>query len=98
MTWRPTRGRGVVSLNGQSISADSSAENGAMQWPWKFAQGTSGPLWIAFRYVDTEPVIGCYDPNSQQLDLIKVGDQTEGRMSYSTARGMCAWTIEACCG
>ena len=49
-----------------------------MQWPWKFAQGTSGPLWIAFRYVDTEPVIGCYDPNSEQLELIKVGDQAEG--------------------
>ena len=77
-TWLATRERGVVSLDGRHLSADSSEGNGAMQWPWKFAQGTSGPLWIAFRYVGTEPVIGCYDPVSQQLELIRAGDQVEG--------------------
>ncbi len=76
-TWLATRERGVLSLDGRRISTDSGDGDGSMQWPWKFAQGPSGPLWIAFRYVGTEPVIGCYDPDSKQLELIKAGDQAE---------------------
>ena len=89
-TWLATRERGVLSLEGRTLPADSGTGNGEMQWPWKFAQGTSGPLWIAFRYVGTEPVIGCYDPDSQQLDLIKVGDQAEGGGGRTARHAACA--------
>ena len=73
-TWLATLKWGVISLDGRRMSA----ENGAMQWPWKFAQDASGPLWIAFRYVGTEAVIGRYDPDSQQLDLINADAAIEG--------------------
>ncbi|MDE2705380.1 MAG: sigma 54-interacting transcriptional regulator, partial [Gemmatimonadota bacterium] len=73
-TWLATMMRGVISLDGRHLSAG----NGAMQWPWKFAQDTSGLLWIAFRYVGTEAVIGRYDPDSQQLDFIKADAAIEG--------------------
>ena len=73
-TWLATMMRGVISLDGRHLSAG----NGAMQWPWKFAQDASGLLWIAFRYVGTEAVIGRYDPDSQQLDLIKADAAIEG--------------------
>ncbi|MYC71629.1 MAG: AAA domain-containing protein [Gemmatimonadetes bacterium] len=73
-TWLATMVRGVISLDGRHLSAG----NGAMQWPWKFAQDTSGLLWIAFRYVGTEAVIGRYDPDSQQLDFIKADAAIEG--------------------
>ena len=73
-TWLATMMRGVISLDGRRMSAG----NGAMQWPWKFAQDASGLLWIAFRYVGTEAVIGRYDPASQQLDLIHADAAIEG--------------------
>ena len=73
-TWLATMMRGVISLDGRHLSAG----NGAMQWPWKFAQDASGPLWIAFRYVGTEVIIGRYDPDSQRLDLIKADAAIEG--------------------
>ena len=73
-TWLATLERGIISLDGRHLSAG----NGAMQWPWKFAQDASGLLWIAFRYVGTEAVIGRYDPDSQQLDLIKADAAIEG--------------------
>ena len=73
-TWLATLERGVLSLDGRRMSAG----NGAMQWPWKFAQDASGPLWIAFRYVGTEAVIGRYDPDSQQFDLIHADAAIEG--------------------
>ena len=73
-TWLATMMRGVISLDGRHLSAG----NGAMQWPWKFAQDASGLLWIAFRYVGTEAVIGRYDPDSQRLDLIKADAAIEG--------------------
>ena len=73
-TWLATMMRGVISLDGRHLSAG----NGAMQWPWKFAQDASGLLWIAFRYVGTEAVIGRYDPDSQQLDFIKADPAIEG--------------------
>ena len=73
-TWLATKERGVISLDGRRMSAG----NGAMQWPWKFAQDASGPLWIAFRYVGTEAVIGRYDPDSQQFDLIHADAAIEG--------------------
>ena len=73
-TWLATQQRGIISLDGRRMSA----ENGAMQWPWKFAQDASGLLWIAFRYVGTEAVIGRYDPDSQQLDLINADAAIEG--------------------
>ena len=73
-TWLATLRRGVISLDGRYLSAG----NGAMQWPWKFAQDASGLLWIAFRYVGTEAVIGRYDPDSQRLDLIKADAAIEG--------------------
>ena len=73
-TWLATMMRGVISIDGRHLSAGT----GAMQWPWKFAQDAAGLLWIAFRYVGTEAVIGRYDPDSQQLDLIKADAAIEG--------------------
>ena len=73
-TWLAARERGVISLvDGHPMNADFSGGDSAMQWPWKFAQDASGFLWIAFRYVDTEPVVGRYDPASQQLEFIRAG-------------------------
>ena len=43
-----------------------------MQWPWNFAHDAAGNLWIAFRYVGTEVVVGRYDPASQQFEIIRV--------------------------
>ena len=76
-TWLATRERGVLSLEGQPLSGDLGTGSGAMQWPWKFAQGPSGPLWIAFRYTGRKPIIGCYDPASNQLELVEVDDPAE---------------------
>ena len=49
----------------------------AMQWAWKFAPDASGGLWIGFRYVGSEAVVGRYDPERQQLDLIEVDHEVE---------------------
>ena len=75
-TWLATRERGVISLEGRSLSGDMG--NNSIQWPWKFAQGPSGPLWIAFHHTGPEPLVGRYDPSSQQLELIEVEDHAEG--------------------
>ncbi len=79
-TWLATQGRGVLSLDGQRMNTDSGDEHDAtqLQWPWNFAQDAAGNLWIAFRYVGTEVVVGRYDPASRQLEIIRVDDGAEG--------------------
>ena len=79
-TWLATWNHGVVSLDGQRMNTDSGAGHDAtqLQWPWNFAQDAAGNLWIAFRYVGTEVVVGRYDPTSQQFELIRVDDGAEG--------------------
>ena len=74
-TWLATQERGVLSLDGRRMSTG----NDALQWPWNFAQDTAGNLWIAFRYVGTEVVVGRYDPASQQFELIRVDDDEAER-------------------
>ena len=79
-TWLATQGRGVLSMDGERMNTDSGDEHDAMQlqWPWNFAQDAAGNLWIAFRYVGTEVVVGRYDPTSKQFELIRVDDGAEG--------------------
>ena len=79
-TWLATWKYGVISMDGQRMNTDSGDGNDAMQlqWPWNFAQDATGNLWIAFRYVGTEVVVGRYDPASQQFELIRVDDGAEG--------------------
>ena len=72
--WLATLEWGIISLDGRRMSTG----NDAMQWPWNFAQDAAGNLWIAFRYVGTEVVVGRYDPASQQFELIRVDDGAEG--------------------
>ena len=68
-TWLATMGQGVISLDGRRIGVG----NQTIQWPWKFAQDSSGHLWIAFRYTGNEALIGCYNPNDEQFAFINVG-------------------------
>ena len=79
-TWLATQGRGVISLDGQRMNTDSGDEHDApqLQWPWNFAQDAAGNLWIGFRYVGTEVVVGRYDPASRQFEIIRVDDGAEG--------------------
>ena len=68
-TWLATWGQGVISLDGQRMD---------IKWPWKFAQDSSGHLWIAFSYSGSEVLIGRYDPQAQRLEFINVGKKDEG--------------------
>lgn len=81
-TWLATLHRGVINLDGQCMSTDfgaaDGAADGAARWPWKFAEDASGYLWIAFHYIGDEAMIGRYDPQQQQFDLIDVGADLEG--------------------
>ena len=76
-TWLATLHRGVISLDGQCMDTDFGATNGTRRWPWKFAQDAAGRLWIAFHYIGSEAVIGRYDPQHQQFDLIDMGSELE---------------------
>ena len=73
-TWLATQGRGVLSLDGRRMITG----NDALQWPWNFAQDAAGNLWIAFRYVGTEVIVGRYDPASQQFESIRADEGAEG--------------------
>ena len=77
MTWLATARRGVLCLDGRRMSTDFGAPNGSRRWAWKFAEDTSGYLWIAFHYIGGEAVIGRYDPQQQQFELIDVGVELE---------------------
>ena len=72
-TWLATLDQGVISLDGQRISVG----NQTVQWPWKFAQDSSGHLWIAFHYVGSEALIGRYDSHNEQFTFINVGNKAE---------------------
>ena len=78
-TWLATQGRGVLSMDGQRMNTDSGDghDAGQLQWPWNFAQDTAGNLWIGFRYVGTEVIVGRYDPMSKQFEIIR-NDGAEG--------------------
>ena len=78
-TWLATQGRGVLSMDGQRMNTDSGDGPDAvqLQWPWNFAQDTAGNLWIGFRYVGTEVIVGRYDPMSKQFEIIR-NDGAEG--------------------
>ena len=76
-TWLASRERGIIDLEGQPMNGHLGTGETAMQWPWKFALDASGGLWIGFRYVGSEAVIGRYDPQRQQLDLIEVDHDVE---------------------
>ena len=77
-TWLATQHRGVISLDGQCMGTDFGATNGTKRWPWKFSQDAAGHLWIAFHYIGKEAVIGRYDPQQQQFELIDAGSELEG--------------------
>ena len=76
-TWLATLHRGVISLDGRRMSMDFRVGTGAGHWTWKFAEDASGYLWIAFHYIGSEAVIGRYDPQRQQFELIDVGTELE---------------------
>ena len=77
-TWLATARRGVLSLDGRRMSMDFRVGTGKRHWAWKFAEDASGYLWIAFHYIGSEAVIGRYDPQHQQFELIDVGAELEG--------------------
>ena len=79
-TWLATWKHGVISLDGQRMNTDSGDGNDAMQlgWPWNFAQDAASNLWISFRYVGTEVIVGRYDPASQQFEIIRADEGAEG--------------------
>ena len=78
-TWLATLHQGIISLAGQRISMDFRVGTGERHWAWKLAEDASGHLWLAFHYIGSEAVIGRYDPQHQQLELIDVGTELEGR-------------------
>ena len=75
-TWLATAtvGQGVISLDGRYMGIGEEAGH----WPWKFAQDSSGHLWIAFGYSGSEVLIGRYDPRDQQVACINAGKGDEG--------------------
>ena len=77
-TWLATWKHGVISLDGQRMNTDSGDGNDAMQlgWPWNFAQDAASNLWISFRYVGTEVIVGRYDPREPTIR-----DHSRGRGS-----------------
>ena len=79
-TWLATWGQGIISLDGQRMGLDDRAS----QWPWKFAQDSSGHLWITFHYTGTGVLIGRYDPRDQHLACINVGKGDEGVVNHGT--------------
>ena len=79
-TWLATMNRGVISLDGRYMGLDDRAS----QWPWKFAQDSSGHLWIGFHYTGTEILIGRYNPRDQHLTFINVGKGDEGGVEHGT--------------
>ena len=79
-TWLATVSRGILSLDGRCIGLDE----GAGQWPWKFAQDPSGHLWITFHYTGRGVLIGRYDPQDQHLAFINVGMGDEGVVQHGT--------------
>ena len=76
-TWLATLKWGVISLDGRRMSMDFRVGTGTGHWTWKFAEDAAGYLWIAFHYIGSEAVIGRYDPQQQQFDLIDVGSELE---------------------
>ncbi|MXY34599.1 MAG: hypothetical protein F4Y60_11040, partial [Boseongicola sp. SB0664_bin_43] len=72
-TWLATMNRGVISLDERYMGIYERA----IQWPWKFAQDSSGHLWIAFNYTGSEVLIGRYDPQDQHLAFINAGKGDE---------------------
>ena len=79
-TWLATLDWGVVSLDGRRM--DTGAR--AIQEPWKFAQDSSGHLWIAFRYTGSEVLIGRHNPQTEQFALINVAIGAEGGVQNGT--------------
>ena len=75
-TWLATQALGVISLEGRCLSPVF-GEGGVYNWAWKFAQDTSGHLWIASRHRNKEAVVGRYDPGRQHLDLVEVRAPSE---------------------
>ena len=72
-TWLATVSRGVISLDGRCMGVGDRT----IQGPWKFAQDSSGHLWVAFHYTGSEALIGCYDSHNEQFAFINVGNRTE---------------------
>ena len=79
-TWLATWGRGVLSLDGRRMDTGDRT----IQWTWKFAQDSSGHLWIAFMYTGTEALIGRYDPREERFAFIKVSNEDEGAVQQGT--------------
>ena len=75
-TWLASRALGIISLEGHCLSPVF-AEGGVYSPPRKFAQDSSGYLWIASRHRDKECVVGSYDPRSRHLDMIEVSAPSE---------------------
>ena len=74
-TWLATRERGIISLEGRSLSPVF-APGGAHHWAWNFTQDDSGHVWIASFHRKKEAVIPRYDPRDESLDMVEVKAST----------------------
>ena len=72
-TWLGALDWGVISLDGRRMDTGDRA----IQVSWKFAQDSSGHLWIAFRYTGSEVLIGRYNSQNEQFVLINVASRAE---------------------
>ena len=79
-TWLAALDWGVISLDGRRMDTGDRA----IQVSWKFAQDSSGHLWIAFRYTGSEVLIGRYNSQNEQFVLINVGNRAEGGVQNGT--------------
>ena len=79
-TWLAASDWGVINLDGRRMDTSTRA----IQKPWKFAQDSSGHLWIAFRYKGPKALIGCYDPRDEQFAFINVGSGVKEGVNHGT--------------
>ena len=68
-TWLATRDRGVLSLDGRRLVV---GDGGGVQRAWKFAQDSSGLLWIAF-HGRSKAAVARYDASEAEVEVIDLG-------------------------
>jgi len=73
-TWLATWEHGIISLDGRRMDTGDVE----VLWPWQFVQDAVGQLWIAFHHTRADALIGCYDPQADQLAFVDIGYRAEG--------------------
>ena len=78
LLWIATADGGVSRFDGTHFDTFGLAEGLPHLTVMTIAEDASGYMWVAIQYIGSEAVIGRYDPQHQQFDLIDVGTELEG--------------------